>query len=198
MGDGWARGNYAANASMGYMVTGGTNGAGSGWNVPQLQGVMGANVSLRMEDIKDGALNTILLGEIRAGLTTYDPRGIWAMAGGCPSALWAHGYVNDDNGPNCSQIYADDNVGCSDVGNALGGPEQLVVLGMPCWNGNNANVQQTARSLHRGGVNMCFCDGSVHFISDLIDHSGTGPTNLSVWDKLNLSNDGYAIDNSTY
>jgi len=197
MGDGWARGNYAANASMGYMVTGGTNGAGTGWNVPTLQGVMGANVSLRLEDIKDGSTNTILLGELRAGLTTYDPRGIWAMAGACPSALWGHGYVNDDNGPNCTQIYADDNVGCSDVANALGGSPQLALLGMPCWTGNNANVQQTARSLHRGGVNVCMCDGSVRFISDMVE-LGTSSTNLGVWDKLNLSNDGFSIDNSKY
>ena len=95
----WARGDYGANAAMGYMATSGHsdildpkgnplgNGAGTGWNSRWCRGVMGANVSLRIDDIKDGASNTILVGEIRAGLTTFDPRGVWAWGGGCPSAL---------------------------------------------------------------------------------------------------------------
>ncbi|HEX3999398.1 MAG TPA: DUF1559 domain-containing protein [Pirellulales bacterium] len=197
LGDGWARGNYGANASLGYMGTGGTSGVGPGWSNNQLQGVMGANASLRLDDIKDGASNTILLGELRAGLTSYDCRGIWAMSGACPSALWCHGYVQDDNGPNCTQIWADDSVGCSDVANALGGSSELSLLGMPCYTGNNGNVQQTARSLHAGGVNVCFCDGSVHFIIDNVE-KGTGSSSLGVWDKLNLSNDGFVIDQSQY
>ena len=206
-GDNWARGNYAANASEGYMAQGGTSGVGpmvnnntQGWAVPWLQGVMGANDSLRIDDIKDGASNTILLGELRAGLTTYDSRGIWAMSGACPSALWGAGgsIGSDANGPNSTQEWADDNYGCSDVTNAMGGTPVMVQLGMACWPGNNANTQQATRSLHPGGVNTCFCDGSVHFISDLIDHSGTGSTNLAVWDKLLLSNDGYSIDSNSY
>jgi prepilin-type processing-associated H-X9-DG protein len=197
LGDNWARGNYAANASLGYMGTGGTVGTGSNWYVNTLQGVMGANASLRLDDIKDGASNTVLLGEIRAGLTSFDCRGIWAMSGACPSALWCHGYVEDDNGPNCTQSLADDSVGCSDVANLFGGTAGLAKLQMPCYTGNNANVQQTARSMHPGGVNMCFCDGSVHFISDYVE-LGTSTSNLGVWDKLNLSNDGYSIDNTKY
>ena len=45
---------------------------------------MGANVSLRIDDIKDGTSDTILLGEIRAGITPFDPRGVWAMSGASP------------------------------------------------------------------------------------------------------------------
>ncbi len=198
-GDNWARGNYGANASQGYMGQGGTSGVGSGWSSKVLQGVMGANASLRLDDIKDGPSNTILLAELRAGLTSYDSRGIWAMSGASPSALWAAGLTvyQDDNGPNCTQEWADDNYGCSDVTNALGGTPVMVQLGMPCWPGNNANTQQTTRSLHPGGVNVCMADGSVRFISDLVE-LGSGPSNLGVWDKLLLSNDGYSIDSNAY
>jgi prepilin-type N-terminal cleavage/methylation domain-containing protein/prepilin-type processing-associated H-X9-DG protein len=200
LGDNWARGNYAANASEGYMGHAPAtllNGLGSGWSDNLLQGVMGADVSLRVDDIKDGASNTLLLGEIRAGVTSFDTRGIWAMSGACPSALWGHGYASDDNGPNCSQLKADDPSSCSDVVSAVGGATELVQIQMPCYAGNNPDVQQTARSLHPGGVNVCLCDGSVRFISDLVE-LGTSATNLGVWDKLILSNDGFSIDQSRF
>ena len=51
--------------------------------------------------------------------------------------------------------------------------------------------------MHPGGVTTCFCDGSVHFIRDYIQ-LGTDAAHLGVWDKLNLSNDGFPIDASTY
>ena len=205
MGDGWARGNYAANGGLGFMdYEGESSGPGdagatpTNWRNKYLCGVMGANLSLRIDDIKDGASNTVLLGEIRAGVTQFDPCGTWAMSGACPSSLWAHGYGGDDNGPNCTQVFADDVSSCTDIQNAVGGTSNLVAMNMACSGGNWPNWQQTARSLHPAGVNMCFCDGSVHFIGDLIDCSGTGPGNLSVWDRLNLSNDGYSIDSSSY
>jgi prepilin-type N-terminal cleavage/methylation domain-containing protein/prepilin-type processing-associated H-X9-DG protein len=199
----WARGNYGANASMGYMTysssasSPGTNGAGPAFTNRFIRGVMGANDSLRIDDIKDGASNTILVGELRSGVTPFDTRGVWAMSGACPSALWAHGYATDANGPNCNQTNSDDVMTCTDVQTAVGGVTQLITLGMSCWTGNSPNWQTASRSLHSGGVYTCFCDGSVHFISDFIQ-LGTGTSSLGVWDKLNLSNDGYPIDSSTY
>jgi prepilin-type N-terminal cleavage/methylation domain-containing protein/prepilin-type processing-associated H-X9-DG protein len=190
----WARGNYGANASLGYMYAG--EGLGAPWWSSGYCGVMGANDSLRIDDIKDGTSNTILIGELRAGITQYDIRGTWAIGGGT-SALWCHGYVSDANGPNSTVLNADDPLTCTDVVNAVGGQTQLAVLGMPCWEGNGPNWQQGARSLHSGGgVNTCFADGSVHFISDFIQISNNGA--YSVWDKLNLSNDHLPVDASTY
>ena len=203
----WARGNYGANGSLGYMsfsvVWTGTyngadnsHGAGPGWNNRFCRGVMGANAnSLRIEDIKDGASNTILVGEIRSGITSFDTRGIWAMGGASPSSLWAHGYVSDDNGPN-DRNSGDDTLTCMDVLTAVGGSPQLNQIGMGCT-GHYPNWQNGAKSMHAGGVNTCFADGSVHWISDFVQ-LGTSGSSLGVWDKLNLSGDGQPIDASSF
>jgi prepilin-type N-terminal cleavage/methylation domain-containing protein/prepilin-type processing-associated H-X9-DG protein len=213
MGDFWARGDYAANASLGYMWAGdgdaddfsgvGRNAGkfdGAGWGNRYLRGVMGANVSLRMKDITDGASKTILLGEIRAGLIPQDTRGTWAMSGACPSALWANGYGTDDNGPNPATMHGDDERTCSEVQTAVGGQAALIRKGMSCWNGPGVDRAQASRSLHSSGVNVSFCDGSVRFISDFIEHGtpGTPPKCLGLWDKLMLSNDGSSVDASKY
>jgi prepilin-type processing-associated H-X9-DG protein len=160
---------------------------------------MGANASLRIDDLRDGTTNTVLIGEIRAGMIPQDPRGVWAMSGACPSALWAHGYINDDNGPNYNGRYGDDTPTCSEAEAAAGGAAQLIQLGMSCA-GSFPNTQQTARSLHSGGVNVCLADGSVRFISDFVElgTSGTPPQCLGLWDKLNLSRDGSPIDASRF
>jgi prepilin-type N-terminal cleavage/methylation domain-containing protein/prepilin-type processing-associated H-X9-DG protein len=209
MGKNWARGNYGANGSMGYQDVGNTDsGAGQvGWTNRFYRGVMGANISLRIDDIHDGASNTILVGELRAGIIPQDTRGIWAMSGACPSALWGHGFISDANGPNCNQTNSDDPRACTDILSAVGASSTnqapLIQLGMSCWSGNDADVQQGSRSMHPSGVNVCLADGSVRFISDFVetdpsDLYNSSPTHLAVWDKLNLSNDGLPIDASKY
>ncbi len=226
LGDNWGRGNYAANASGGYQGSGwpivgtgtkadATSGRG-GWGDRFLQGVMGANVALGLKQIRDGTSKTILVAEIRAGLIPQDTRGVWAMSGACPSSLWAHGYMFDANGPNCNQVDGDDPRTCDEVQQAFGGSsgpgsagEKAVIrMGMSCYNGDNADVQQGARSTHRSGVNVCLCDGSVRFISDFVQLGTMPPTGalppaqvhtyLGVWDKLNLSNDGDTITTTQF
>ncbi|HEV2971587.1 MAG TPA: DUF1559 domain-containing protein [Pirellulales bacterium] len=212
MGTTWGRGNYGANSSLGYM--GGDDslkGTGVGaWADKYTAGVMGANVSFRINDIHDGTSNTILLGEIRAGVTSFDSRGTWAMTGGA-SALWCDGYFQDDNGPNCADPSADDCRTCCEVQQTLGsgcgvgtgGSNKLIQMGMACYSGDGADRQQTVRSTHPQGGNICMCDGSVHYITDFVeldfqDKLNTAPTHLAVWDKLNLSNDGFAIGKNVY
>ena len=77
------------------------------------------------------------------------------------------------------------------------GPFELNKGGMTCAPGGKPNWQQTVRSLHTSGGNVCFADGSVRFMSDFIE-LGTSYLSLGVWDKLNLSNDSQPVDASKF
>ena len=215
MGDNWARGNYAANGALGFMsytghgvysCAGPGNSIAPGWSNRYLRGVMGANASVTLKQVSDGTSKTLMLGEIRAGLLPFDARGVWAMSGGCPSGLWAHGFHGDDRGPNDNEAASDDVNACPDIQNALGGVTKVVKLGMSCSTGPWPNWQQTVRSMHAGGGFICLCDGSVRFINDFIEVGtdvGTpsrpsSPGNLGVWDKLNLSGDGETIQSGQF
>ena len=79
--------------------------------------------------------------------------------------------------------------------------------GMACYYGNHGNQQQTARSMHPGGVMSVCATAACDLFSDTIqtgllnpDNASTTPTPamLGVWDKLLLSHDGQPIDASTY
>jgi prepilin-type N-terminal cleavage/methylation domain-containing protein len=199
-GANYARGNYAANGALGFQSktvncnVEGVQGTGcavlaKGWGDKYVRGVMGANASARMADIKDGATNTIMLLEIRAGVTAEDPRGVWALSGAGPSSVWAHGNLGTGaGGPNSTA--ADEIANCSTVQSAVGGDSTLAGMGMPCAAGNN--IRAMPRSLHSGGVFVALCGGSVQWISNTIEVSDT-PSNISIWDRLNLSRDGLPI-----
>lgn len=204
LGDGWARCNYAANAALGYMTDKRVpsqcglpmNAAydRKSWRDNRIRGVMGANTSIGSKEMHDGATQTILVAEIRAGITEFDSRGVWAMAGACPNSLWAHGYCGDDWGPNHNQsLTADDVLACSEIWAKYGGKEEVARKGMSCSGADWPNSQQTARSCHQGGVYVCLADGSVRWISDYIELSANDPSHVSVWDRLMLSADGKTI-----
>ncbi len=207
LGDGWARGNYGGNGGAGFMsytqhqdyacaawavdTSGNAN-----WPKREFRGVMGANASTSISQIRDGTTHTILLAEVRAGLTSFDIRGTWALGGAGASAIWACGWYGDANGPNASLDESDDIWACDSIESALGSSEAVTRMGMGCYiNGNNR--QSTARSLHSGGVNVCMADGSVCFVSDYIDTTTTTDSNgdkvFSTWDRLILSTDGQPV-----
>lgn len=213
LGDNWARGNYAANASLGYMTLGNHGQASAAtkdsiaWTEgfrDQFRGVMGANESAKIANITDGTSYTILAAELRAGVVEMDSRGVWALGGGPPSALWAHGYYGDAPGPNSPELLSDDVIGCTSIIRSFGSTVALAQEGMPCATGNKGNYQTTTRSSHNGGVFAAFCDGSVHFIQDSVEISLWGwnadpqQTVVSVWDRLNLIADGEVVDRSAY
>ena len=87
---------------------------------------MGNNVAIGFAQMPDGASDTVLLGEIRAGVTPNDSRGVWALGGACSSALWAHGGIyGDDYGPNCPSVAADNLLDCTQVQTVFGGARRV-------------------------------------------------------------------------
>ena len=79
---------------------------------------------------------------------------------------------------------------------------------MGCNQRRTKSTQATARSLHPGGVNVAMCEGSVHFISNDIDHGSNmdpadlgvpdDPSKLHVWERLMVSRDGQVIDGNAW
>jgi prepilin-type N-terminal cleavage/methylation domain-containing protein/prepilin-type processing-associated H-X9-DG protein len=187
-GGNWARGNYAANAGPGWLndtlggqSTGGNSGGlfGVNWG-PTLAQVSGA----------DGTANTIMFNEVRIGLNASDRRGCWAMGVGGASITCANA-IGDCTTPNDMNEYSDDTEDCQAARQAAGvGDSGLGRLQMGCSDDNKPqnwpNWQAQARSRHTNGVNACYADGSVHFITNSIPQD--------VWFNLNSRNDGLTVN----
>lgn len=109
---------------------------------------------MSIQGIQDGSSNTILIGEVRAGMTPTDARGVWGL--GHIGSSTIGGYAcGDDQTINNMVSGADDVQGCQD------NPAQ----GMGCCSGCPSQ-QQTLRSRHPGGVNVAMGDGGVRFLRD--------------------------------
>ncbi len=206
-GDNWARGNYGANGSLGFLSNDfrQANGPTSPyWQSNWTRGVMGGETAVNIKQITDGTTFTIMLAELRIGLSAADRRGVWAMGTVGASSIWGHG-TDDDAGPNNCTTSADNILGCTDIEAQVGGGPVLWSKCMGCCEGCT-NDQATTRSQHAGGVFVAFCDGSVHFISDSIetgdpwqfDLTNMDLTTFLTWQRLNASADGQQIDPNAY
>ncbi len=183
-GDNWQRGNYAASAHSDFSYE-------NGWDNPLRRGVMGLNIGAKFSEITDGTSSVLMVGEVRAGLSNEDRRGTWAMGTAGASALFKHGCGGDANGPNAPWDSSDDIEGCDIITAANPGLSVLQKQKMTCWQ-PCPSMQATVRGLHPGGVTVCLADGSVHFIMDNVETSGSfGSCDpLAAWDKLICSGDG--------
>ena len=126
---------------------------------------MGRGMSIRK--IKDGTSKTIVLAELRVGLTDKDRRGAWALGQVGSSIHWRHA-SNRVNSPNSCQDGDDDLRDGNLVVQELG--EQL--LRRECMLPDasyNQSAQSVVRSVHPGGVHVAMADGSVRFINDFIE-----------------------------
>jgi prepilin-type N-terminal cleavage/methylation domain-containing protein/prepilin-type processing-associated H-X9-DG protein len=198
----WARGNYAANAGRMFLTstTSATepirmHGPSTAWIHPQkdcFRGVVGPNAALKLRQISDGTTKTILLAEIRAGLSEQDGRGVWALGHAGASLIAMYGAGGDANGPNACYSSSDDVY--TDMADA---PPACGVSSNPtaaaeCMTASGGGVfdQATARSRHPGGVHVAMADASVQFINDDIETSGCYGNCCTAWDQMILSSDG--------
>jgi prepilin-type processing-associated H-X9-DG protein len=172
---------------------------------------MGGNTALSIREIEDGTSNTVLLGELRAGISVSDRRGIWAMGMAGASSIWAHS-TDDCIGPNSCEAGADNILGGSRVEAEVGLGTMLTNC-MGIGGGGTASNQAAPRSQHPGGVHVAFVDGSVAFISENIEtHHGTynlayqtvenggkpGFMDFGVWEKIMCSSDGGTFDRNAF
>ena len=194
----YARGNYGINMGARFARVYPFNNEGAKqWGYTHNRGVSGIHRSIGQADVRDGASNTILLSELRAGLASGDSRGVWALGIPGASITACNAWYGDDPGPNCLIKDSDDVWGCS----------CNTRLKMPCYSSSSGGDQATARSSHPGGVQTAFCDGAVHWISDSVQCAGNQDEGniknnranyMTVWDKLILSNDQLTIKGDSY
>jgi prepilin-type N-terminal cleavage/methylation domain-containing protein len=173
------RGNYAANLGpQSVQFDGGSNssnfglqGQGPFWFVSRLP----FSRCQKIANISDGSSNTILIGEVRAGMIPTDPRGVWALGhvGSSSIAWYATGDAQTVNAMNSG---ADDVQGCQD------NPAQ----GMGCCAGCLSS-QQTLRSRHTGVALAAMGDGTVRNLRD--------STAVQTLYQLGSGNDGAPIVN---
>jgi prepilin-type N-terminal cleavage/methylation domain-containing protein/prepilin-type processing-associated H-X9-DG protein len=209
-GGNWARGNYGYNAFEFwpnqflwptfftdpalrplYKVNMGMGGFDDGVN----------KQSLSLKKIIDGSTHTIMLAEMRVGLSPRDRRGVWAM-GMCGSNFHCR---HAATGINSCSGYDDDLFGDADVQADVGDQRLLQECMRPDVGVNNSG-QSTVRSRHPGGAHVAMADGSVRFISDFVD-TGNMPIGANItdaqwkdvsifrtWQRLLVSGDSYSIE----
>jgi prepilin-type N-terminal cleavage/methylation domain-containing protein len=206
----WARGNYAYNAFQ--FWPGSWRVQPPDENFPYWDdfnaGIGGINTSLSLAKITDGSSKTIMLGEIRVGLDPRDRRGVWAMSM-CGSSFLCRQATNGESGPN--SCVGDDDIFFAPDQRGWVTQEYNPQLTAECmrvgWNQHSG--QSVVRSRHVGGVQVAMADASVQFISDFVQSGpqtffgqvgakirdeNITPQLFGVWQRLNVSRDGYTFD----
>ena len=190
----WARGNYAANGGFDDWdhVSGGANKLCTRKGFPLFHiissPVFAVNYGAKMGQITvlDGTSNTIMINEVRAGISTVDPRGVWAL--GFPGASVTNSGRQQYN-PTPNNRLGDSGDDGDEIasGGKIWYPTIGSQAGMGCINNGNTTLFNSAiaRSLHPGGVNACFCDGHVQFITDMVSEY--------TWGLLNSKADGLSL-----
>ncbi len=195
----WARGNYGSVSGSSDIdhETNGYLGNDDGilpYNLSPHVGMMGANYGKKIAEVTDGLSNTAMIAELRTGLNSLDIRGTWALGFGGASMV---GQTKDFNPtPNNKLGLPPGN--CGNGGDELQGsyafapsfPNAAAMgMGVNCQSGNyNSGAQ--SRSLHPGGVNVAFGDGSVKFIKNTITQR--------VWYLILTSADGGVLSSDAY
>ncbi len=156
----FGRGNYGG--CLGRERTPYANGADDDrWTSQPIsrRGAFGYGASAGLRDFNDGTSNSVALWEIRTGPAPDDSRGVWAMGRLSSSLVAGCDNVGDCAGINDGRTDAPDVHGCS----------SQVGLGMGCH--GLADYQTSPQSMHTGGCHAALGDGSVRFVSQLVDYN---------------------------
>lgn len=151
----------------------------------ELQGVFDVNSRIKIVDIKDGTTHTIAMGEATGGpghflvRSTTDPAtAVIDSATGQSIPIeqaWSAGCVTSEAYPYYGSVF-----GVTSQGNQTSpryepmSPANRLVAPTIDGNANFENDEELDwvsgfRSLHSGGCNFLFCDGSVRFLANGID-----------------------------
>jgi prepilin-type N-terminal cleavage/methylation domain-containing protein len=212
-GDNWARGNYGLNGFQ-FWPNANLNRQAGGVTDGPLISVIDFNVGMgvvatptstkwTLKRITDGTTNTIMLGEMRTGLSSQDRRGVWAM-GMCGSNFLCRQAWNGASRPNTCAEGFDDIFDIQKVKDELG----QATLTQDCMDAATVNSGQVSvRSVHPGGAFIALADASVRFISDFVEtgelvYEGfvgeSGPPDdkvtFRVWQRLNVSADAMTFE----
>lgn len=156
---------------------------------PRNTGLFQVNRSQSLRHVTDGASNVIAVGEIR-----WIPNGTDATAAAYGSdRQYIYGHVTTGGGPKC------DNNGVNNNGFHLHARWTRHKLNGPLLNASA--LERSFHSNHVGGAHFLMGDGSVHFISENIDHTSTNyvasPSNLNgpygTYQRLAAINDGQVL-----
>ena len=193
----WARGNYGSiqgGSDSDHQVNGDDGLSSAPFPGASKTGIMGANYGLKIASVTDGLSNTALIGELRAGLLTIDIRGTWAMgfsgASMCGHAKSYNPTPNNNMGtifPRCKDG-GDELQTSPAIGHAFPADGQMG-MGVNCG-GGMFNSGGQVRSMHPGGVNVGFGDGSVKFIKNSISNQ--------IWFSILTSKDGSIVSADQY
>ena len=167
--DVYAKGNYAGNNGLGPMqFTASPTCADC--TIPRKPGIFMNNSCTRISNLRDGTSCTVLVSELLQGQGDLGFQGVMHYWEGC---LYQH-----DRTPNTS-------VADEMRMNFCGEPRTFA----PCigvFAPYSTQQYLSARSLHPGGVNSGFGDGSVKFVHDSID--------MTLWQNLGTPADGQIVD----
>jgi prepilin-type processing-associated H-X9-DG protein len=155
-----SRGNYVVN--WGARSTTGTTGGAAPFGY--INGNAGTPALTALTQITDGLSNTMMMAEIVVALHDTDPI--------------THGDIFNDDVEAAGAMFMTDytpNTSNADTMYCSPGPNDPFA---PCVNGSPGIA--SARSRHPGGVDVLFCDGSTHFISNSVT--------LATWQALGTMN----------